>query len=107
MDSDILQAVIDERLKVSLEDHKTELLSSMERIVEKISGNSNIQQINKISSIVNGNQIFKRKSNEEQFKFNCKVSTTLDEAEHLIQSRQIHESRQKIAEGNILLLSIV
>ena len=46
---------------------------------EKISGNTNLVQLNKLC-MVNGGEKFKRKSNEEQFNYNSSVSFKLDEA---------------------------
>ncbi|XP_053401634.1 uncharacterized protein LOC128546105 [Mercenaria mercenaria] len=103
MENSRIQAMIDDRMKASLEEHKTSMLTDMEKMLEKISGNSNFEQMNKISSILKGTQTFKRKSNEEQFKYNSKVSIALDEADHLIQSNKLQESRQKIAEAKEMI----
>ena len=39
-------------------------------MMEKINGSSSVSQLNKLSTLVNGAEKFKRKSNEEQFKYN-------------------------------------
>lgn len=93
-----VESLLDERLRSSLTSHRAEMLRDIEGIVEKISGNSNVAQISKISNLVSGEK-FKRKSNEEQFKFNAQVKTALDEAEHYSRSDKQDECRRKIAEG--------
>ena len=65
----------------------------------KISGISNSEQPSKISGLLNGGHTFKRKSNEEQYKYNSKVGIALEEADNLLQSEKIVESREKIAKG--------
>ena len=93
-----IQQLIDERLRVSLQTHKAEIIASMESVFEKISGTSNCHQLSQISNIISGHS-FKRKSNEEQFKYNSKVNVALEEADHLLQVDKQFECRQKIAEG--------
>ena len=46
--------IVDEKLKGSLEEHKNSLLHDMERIVEQISAQTNVTQLNQISSLVSG-----------------------------------------------------
>ena len=99
MDREELVTLIDERLKSSLTQGKADILSSMENVMTKISGISNSEQVSKISGLLNGGHTFKRKSNEEQYKYNSKVSIVLEEADNLLQSEKIVESREKIAEG--------
>ena len=66
---------------------------------EKISGNTNLVQLNKLSCMVNVGEKFKRKSNEEQFEYNSSVSFKLDEAEDFMCQERHQEGREKIAEG--------
>jgi hypothetical protein len=44
------------------------MLSNMEKLLDKISGNSTFEHLNQISTILTGIPKFKRKSNEEQYK---------------------------------------
>jgi hypothetical protein len=75
------------------------MLRDMETIMEKISSKSSLNQLSQFSNIVFGVPTFKRKSNEEQFKYNSKVSMALEEAEQGAVSERTDEARQKIAEG--------
>ena len=68
-----MQNLVQEKVNSSLKTHKEEMLQEIGTRFEKISGSSNISQLNKISSIVTAGGKFKRKSNEEQFKYNSKV----------------------------------
>ena len=86
MDREELVILIDERLKSSLTQCKADILSSMENVMTKISGISNSEQVSKISGLLNGGHTFKRKSNEEQYKYNSKVNIALEEANNLLQS---------------------
>ena len=98
MDREELVTLFDERLKSLLTQCKADI-SSMENVMTKISGISNSEQVSKISGLLNVGHTFKRKSNEEQYKCNSKVSIALEEADNLLQSEKIVESREKIAEG--------
>ena len=64
--------------RVSLQTHNAEIIASMESVFGKISWNSNCHQVSLISHIISGHS-FKRKSNEEQFKFNSKVNIALED----------------------------
>ena len=75
------------------------MLRDIESIVEKISGTSNVAQLNKLSTLVNGGEKFKRKSNEEQFKYNSSVSLKLEEAEQSLEAHKLQKGRDKVAEG--------
>ena len=68
-----MQNLVQEKVNSSLKTHKEEMLQEIGTLFEKTSGSSNISQLNKISSIVTAGEKFKRKSNEEQFKYNSKV----------------------------------
>ena len=48
--------------------HKADMLKEIGSLFEKMSGSSNLVQLNKLSSMVNGGDKFKRKSNEEQYR---------------------------------------
>ncbi|KAL4222648.1 hypothetical protein ACF0H5_018690 [Mactra antiquata] len=104
MDRDTLNNILEEKVAASLEQHKHSMLEEMSKIFEKISENSASKVTNLLSTNV---PTFKRKSNEEQFKYNAKVSCILEEADMLMQNSKIDESRRKIAEGDVLFLSIV
>jgi hypothetical protein len=97
--SSLIEKMVDDRLKVSLEEHRASMLTDMERIVQKISEHSSSNQLSKFSSILTGVPTFKRKSNEEQYKYNTKVSIALEETEQLLDMDKIEDSRRKIAEG--------
>ena len=105
MDVDEVQQLINERVDSSLRSHRQEMLSDIEKIVEKISGSSNVSQLNKLSTLVNGGEKFKRKSNEEQFRYNSSVSLKLEEAEHSLEAQNIQAGREKTIEGNRLFTS--
>ena len=70
MDQPDVENLVEERVRSSLGVHKAELLKDIESIFEKISGNSNVSQLNKISEVMSTGEKFKRKSNEEQFRHN-------------------------------------
>ena len=100
MEREDLVSVIDDRLKNSLTEYKAEIVSSMERVVTKISGSSNSEHMSKISGLSNHGHTFKHKSNEEQYSFKTKVSLALEEAEKSLQSEKLVECRDNIAAGN-------
>ena len=100
MDSREVETMIDDKVNASLRDHRQDMLQQIEKIVEKISGNSSVSQLNKLSTLVNCGEKFKRKSNEEQFKYNSSISIKLEEAEQSLDNEKIQEGRDKIAEGN-------
>ncbi|XP_060591296.1 uncharacterized protein LOC132746234 [Ruditapes philippinarum] len=75
----------------------------METFMEKISSKSSPNQLSQFSYIVSGVPNFKRKSNEEQFNYNSKVSMALEEAEQAAVSERTDEARQKIAEAQALV----
>ena len=95
-----VEEMVDERVRSSLAAHKAEMLQDIEKLLCKISGRDNDAQLCKISDMLSSGEKFKRKSNEEQFRYNSKVKITLDDADTLLQSDKVAECRQKIAEGN-------
>lgn len=101
--SSLIEKMVDDRLKVSLEEHRASMLTDMERIVQKISEHSSSNQLSKFSSILTGVPTFKRKSNEEQYKYNTKVSIALEETEQLLDMDKIEDSSRKIAEVKALI----
>ena len=103
MEREEISNFIEHKLKESLSEHKTELLTSMESLITKISDSSS----SKISNMLNCGYNFKRKPSEEQFKYNATVNSLLDDADHLISSQKVEESRQKIAEGIYLVIIIL
>ncbi|XP_045188646.2 uncharacterized protein LOC123546443 [Mercenaria mercenaria] len=103
MEPQQIQDMIDTTLRTSLQEHRTSMLTDMEKVFEKISGNSNLDQMDKISSILTGMPTFKRKSNAEQYKHNSKVTVALEAADKLILSGNAEESRKKIAEAQGLI----
>ena len=94
-----VERLVDDKVGSSLRSHKEDMLKEIGNMFEKISGNTNLVQLNKLSCMVNGGEKFKRKSNEEQFKYNSSVSFKLDEAEHSMSQERHQEGREKIAEG--------
>ena len=105
MDANEVEQLIDEKMSSSLRGHRQEMLQQIQQMMEKISGSSSISQLNKLSTLVNGAENFKRKSNEEQFKYNSNVSLKLEEAEQDLEAEKIQEGRVKIAEGNLFCFS--
>ena len=102
MEREEISNFIDHKLKESLSEHKTELITCMESLITKINDSSS----SKISNMLNCGYNFKRKPNEEQFKYNSTVSSLLDDADHLICAQKMEDSRQKIAEGIYLVIII-
>ena len=100
MDSREVETMIDDKVNASLWDHRQDMLQQIEKIVEKMSGNSSVSQLNKLSTLVNCGEKFKRKSNEEQLKCNSSISFKLEEAEQSLDNKKIQEGRDKIAKGN-------
>lgn len=98
-----MQNLVEEKVNSSLKTHKEEMLQEIGTLFEKISGNSNISQLNKISSIVTAGEKFKRKNNEEQFKYNSKVDLKLEEAANSIDTDKMDEARQHIAEAKSMI----
>ena len=94
-----VERLVDDKVGASLRSHKEDMLKEIGNMFEKISGNTNLVQLNKLSCMVNGGEKFKRKSNEEQFKYNSSVSFKLDEAEHSMSQERHQEGREKIGEG--------
>ena len=105
MDANEVEQLIDEKMSSSLRGHRQEMLQQIQQMMEKISGSSSVSQLNKLSTLVNGAEKFKRKSNEEQFKYNSNVSLKLEEAEQDLEAEKIQEGRVKIAEGNLFCFS--
>ncbi|XP_045166502.2 uncharacterized protein LOC123529945 [Mercenaria mercenaria] len=96
-----MDANIDERVEQKLREHRSSLLTDMEKIITKISDNN----AQKFSNLLNaGIPKFKRKSNEEQYKYNSKVGVALDEAESLLSDEKTDECSRKIAEAKDLVL---
>ena len=98
MDAQDVERMVDDKVGASLRSHK-QMLEEIGNIFEKISGSSNVIQLNKLSSIVNSGEKFKRKSNKEQFKYNSSVSLKLEEAENCFDSDRQQEGQEKLAEG--------
>ena len=94
-----VERLVDDNVGASLRSHKEDMLKEIGNMFEKISGNTNLVQLNKFSCMVNGGEKIKRKSNEEQFKNNSSVSFKLDEAEQSMSQERHQEGREKIAEG--------
>ena len=94
-----VERLVDHKVGASLRSHKEDMLKEIGNMFEKISGNTNLVQLNKLSCMVHGGEKFKSKSNEEQFKYNSSVSFKLDEAEHSMSQERHQEGREKIAEG--------
>ena len=94
-----VERLVDDKVGASLQSHKEDMLKEIGNMFEKISGNTNLVQLNKLSCMMNGVEKFKRKSNEEQFKYNSSVSFKLDKAEHSMSQERHQEGREKIAEG--------
>ena len=104
MEVNEVEQMISDKVDSSLRGHRQEMLRDIESIVEKISGTSNVAQLNKLSTLVNGGEKFKRKSNEEQFKYNSSVSLKLEEAEQSLEAHKLQEGRDKVAEGNYFII---
>ena len=104
MEANEVEQMISDKVDSSLRGHRQEMLRDIESIVEKISGTSNVAQLNKLSTLVNGGEKFKRKSNEEQFKYNSSVSLKLEEAEQSLEAHKLQEGRDKVAEGNYFII---
>ena len=64
MEANELEQMISDKVDSSLQGHRQEMLRDIESIGEKISGSSNVVQLNKLSTLVNVCEKFKRKSNE-------------------------------------------
>ena len=90
-----VERLMDGKVVASLRSHKADMLKEIGNTFEKISGNSNLVQLNKFSCMVNGGEKFKRKSNKEQYKYNSSVSFKLDEAEHSMSQERHQEGREK------------
>ena len=104
MEANEVEQMISNMVDSSLPRHRQEMLRAIESIVEKISGSSNVAQLNKLSTLVNRGEKFKRKSNEEQFKYNSSVSLKLEEAEQSLEAHKLQEGRDKVAEGNYIVI---
>ena len=100
-----VEQLTDDKMSSSLRGHRQEMLQQIQQMMEKISGSSSVSQLNKLSTLVNGAEKFKRKSNEEQFKYKSNVSLKLEEAEQDLEAEKIQEGRVKIAEGNLFCFS--
>lgn len=99
MDQEAIEDLVDGRLRSVMAEHKQSMLADMETLFDKISGHSNLEQIDKISSMLTGLPKFKRKSNEFQFQHNAKVNMVLESTDQLLQNNKIQEARAEIAEG--------
>ena len=99
MEVNEVEQMINKKVDSSLRRHRQEMLRDIAKIVEKISGSSNVTQLNNLSTLVNGGEKFKRKSNEEQFKYNSSVSRKLEDAEQSLVAHKLQEGRDKTAEG--------
>ena len=106
MEAEDVQNLVQEKVNSSLKTHKEEMLQEIGTLFEKISGSSNISQLNRISSIVTAGEKFKRKSNE-QFKYNSKVDLKLEEAANSIDTDKLDEARQHVAEGKYVIIMIM
>ena len=104
MEANAVEQMISDKVDSSLLGHRQEMLRDIESIVEKISDSSNVAQLNKLSTLVNGGEKFKRKSNEEQFKYKCSVSLKLEEAE---QSLEAHKLKAGTKLLKVIILSYV
>ena len=58
-----VEQLIDDKMSSSLRGHRQEMLQQIQQMMEKISGSSSVSQLNKLSTLVNGAEKFKRKSN--------------------------------------------
>ena len=106
MDKTEIEAVIEDKLRTTLADHQRTMMGNMERLVDKISENSNLKQLDKISDILTGIPKFKRKTNEYQFTHNSKMNAIIETAEQHLQNNKIEESRAKLNEGKLDIFSI-
>ena len=107
MDKDKIEDVIEDKLKSALADHQRTMMGDMERLFDKISDNSNLQQLDKISDILTGIPKFKRKTNEYQFNHNSKVNTIIETADQHLLNNKIQESRIKLQEGKIFCIQMM
>ena len=98
-----MEAMIDSRIQRSLQSHKNDMLKEMGALFEKISESSNNSQLNKMTNIMTCDiPSFKRKSNEDQYKYNAKVSMKISEAEQLVETNQV-QCKAKLVEGKCFL----
>ena len=102
-----MQNLVQEKVNSSLKTHKEEMLQEIGTLSEKLSGSSNISQLNKILSIVTDGGRFNRKSNEEQFKYNSKVDLKLEDAANSIDTDKLDEARQHVAEDKYVIIMIM
>ena len=107
MDKEEIEDVIEDKLKSALADHQRTMMGDMERLFDKISDNSNLQQLDKISDILTGIPKFKRKTNEYQFNHNSKVNTIIETADQHLLNNKIQESRIKLQEGKIFCIQMM
>ena len=99
MDPKQVETLVEDRLKA----HQDTMLAAMNTMFTSMAKMSNETQLNKLSTIVAGVPVYKRKSNEQQYKLNTKVAAKINEADAYRDNNKIEDGRQKIAEGSYLI----
>ena len=105
--SEKLHQLVEEKMKAAFARQKEELLQGMGSLFDKISATSDFSQLHKLDCLLaSETPKFKRKSNEEQFRFNSKVSIKLSEAEKSLELNSA-QALDKLAEGIVCLIIII
>ena len=101
-----MENMIDIKMKAAFKTHKEELLRDLGSLFEKISDNNYSSQLDKISSmIITDTPKFKKKSHEDQYQYNAKVSVKLTEVEQAVESNPA-SAIAKLAEGILKYFAI-
>lgn len=91
---DELSNLVEEHVKEAMKQGHNELLQQIGTMMEKISYSSCSPRLSMLEL-----PKFKRKSNEEQFKYNMKVQTCIEQTESSLDAGNIQESKAKLIEG--------
>jgi hypothetical protein len=91
---DSMERMVESKVKEVLDSNNQLLLKDIGEMLNKISATPS-------SSNVNALEVpkFKRKSNEEQFKYNSKVAVKLEQASASIASQNVDQAKENIIEG--------
>ena len=105
--SEKLHELVEEKMKAAFARQKEELPQEIGSLFDKISATSNFSRLKKLDCLLaSDTPKFKRKSNEEQFCFNTKVSLKLSEAEQSLELKSA-QALEKLAEGVFCLIIII
>ena len=112
MEKEEMEALVTDKVTEAVRSCQNELLTGINTLiaseVQKISENQKSfseLQLSKIEAITSNDYKFKRKSNEERYKVNNKVIGKIQDCERNIDSSEISQAKENLAEGMLYFIN--